>query len=54
VGYHNDIISLPKELSRKGDVINIVLVLMHEDGLVLEEACMKAMEIHDHPRQQQV
>lgn len=47
VGFHNDIASLPKELCRRGDVINIVLILMHEHDLCLEDAYMMAMEIHD-------
>lgn len=47
IGYHNDFISLPKELSRKGDVVNLVLTVQHELGLSLEEAYWKALEIHD-------
>src|SRR6266511_5723932 len=27
IGWHNDIVSLPKELSRRGDVINLVITL---------------------------
>ncbi|KAF3910876.1 hypothetical protein ABW20_dc0106839 [Dactylellina cionopaga] len=47
VGYHNDFISLPKELARGGDVLNIVMVVQHEFQLGLDEACAKALEIHD-------
>lgn len=38
IGYHNDFISLPKELARKGDVMNLVLTVQHEFGLGLKEA----------------
>lgn len=47
IGYHNDFISLPKELSRKGDVINLIITVQHEFGLSLKEACRRALEIHD-------
>lgn len=47
VGYHNDIVSLPKELGRKGDVLNIIMTLQHEFGLNLKDAYAKSMEIHD-------
>jgi hypothetical protein len=47
IGYHNDFISLPKELHRKGDVINLVLVVKAELVLPLREAYLKALEIHD-------
>ncbi|MGS2739031.1 terpene synthase family protein [Sinomicrobium sp. M5D2P17] len=47
IGYHNDIVSLPKELCKRGDVVNIVPVLMHEHNLDLEDAYMMAMQIHD-------
>ncbi|WP_312301493.1 terpene synthase family protein [Chryseobacterium sp.] len=47
IGIHNDLISLPKELHRKGDTMNLVKVLQHEDQLSLQEAYMKALEIHD-------
>jgi hypothetical protein len=47
IGFHNDIISLPKELSRKGDVVNIVKVLQHEHNLPIKEAYMMAMQLHD-------
>lgn len=47
ISYHNDFISLPKELERKGGVINIVLVVKAAMGLPLREAYLKALEIHD-------
>ncbi|KAJ6437454.1 glycoside hydrolase family 76 [Purpureocillium lavendulum] len=47
IGYHNDFISLPKELSRKGDVVNIVISIQHELGLGLKDAYWKALEVHD-------
>lgn len=47
VGYHNDFVSLPKELARKGDVINLVMTIQSEMGLDLISAYKKSMEIHD-------
>lgn len=47
IGAHNDIISLPKELNRKGDVINIVKVMHHENNVSWEEAYRMAMDFHD-------
>lgn len=47
IGYHNDFISLPKELACQGDVVNLVLTVQHELGLSLKEAYWKALEIHD-------
>lgn len=47
IGLHNDIISLPKELNRKGDVINIVKVMHNENKVSWEEAYMMAMDFHD-------
>lgn len=47
IGIHNDIISLPKELQREGDTMNIVKVLQKENNLSLIDAYTKAMEIHD-------
>ncbi|MCY0968521.1 terpene synthase family protein [Chryseobacterium wangxinyae] len=47
IGIHNDIISLPKELMREGDTMNIVKVLQKENNLSLIDAYNKAMEIHD-------
>ncbi|MFF0145171.1 terpene synthase family protein [Amycolatopsis sulphurea] len=47
VAYHNDFISAFRELSRKGDVVNIVAVIAHERDLSLEDAWMDAMELHD-------
>ncbi|MCY0978291.1 hypothetical protein PGH12_02720 [Chryseobacterium wangxinyae] len=47
IGIHNDIISLPKELMREGNTMNIVKVLQKENNLSLIDAYKKAMEIHD-------
>lgn len=47
IGCHNDFISLPKELTRKGDVINIVKVMQHEHQVSLEEAYRMALDFHD-------
>jgi hypothetical protein len=47
IGYHNDFISLPKELARKGDVVNLVITVQHEFGLNLKDACREALRIHD-------
>ena len=47
IGYHNDFISLPKELARDGDVINLVITLMQERSLGLRAAYQKALEVHD-------
>lgn len=49
IGWHNDLISLPKELSRqdKGDVVNIVKVMQHTYQVPLEQAYHMAMELHE-------
>uniref|UniRef100_F4C2X7 Uncharacterized protein n=1 Tax=Sphingobacterium sp. (strain 21) TaxID=743722 RepID=F4C2X7_SPHS2 len=47
IGVHNDIISSPKELSRKGDVINIVKVIHNENNVSWEEAYKMALDYHD-------
>ncbi|KAF3123029.1 hypothetical protein TWF703_001047 [Orbilia oligospora] len=48
VGYHSDFISLPKELARGGDVMNLVMVVQNESQLSLEEeARARALEIHN-------
>lgn len=47
IGIHNDIISLPKELHRDGDTMNIVKVLQQENKLSLHDAYMMALEMHD-------
>lgn len=47
IAIHNDLISLPKELHREGDTLNLVKVLQQEYNISLEEAYMKALEIHD-------
>lgn len=48
IGYHNDFISLPKELARGGDVINLVMVVQREFRLsTLQQAWAKALYIHN-------
>lgn len=47
IGIHNDIISLPKELHREGDTMNIVKVMQHDHKLSLRDAYMKSIELHD-------
>lgn len=47
IGIHNDIISLPKELSREGDTMNLVKVLQQENNISLKEAYMRALDMHD-------
>ena len=47
VGYHNDFVSLPKELARGGDVMNLVISVEFEFGLGIEDAHRKALELHD-------
>lgn len=43
----NDFYTLPKELLRENDTINLVLVLKHEHNISLEEAHAEAMRIHN-------
>lgn len=47
IGIHNDIISLPKELHREGDTMNLVKVLQQEHKIPVNEAYMMALELHD-------
>lgn len=47
IGMHNDFISLPKELHREGDTMNIVKVMQHEHKIPLKEAYMMALKLHD-------
>ncbi|ATL48052.1 terpene synthase [Chitinophaga caeni] len=47
IGMHNDFISLPKELMRPGDTMNIVKVFQNEHKMPLEEAYMAALAHHD-------
>lgn len=47
IGIHNDITSLPKELHREEDTMNLVKVLQHEHKIPLKDAYMMAMEYHD-------
>ncbi|MFE0063268.1 hypothetical protein [Streptomyces sp. NPDC059003] len=47
--WQNDAFSLMKELARPaevGDVINLALVLQHERGLTLEDACTAMLEVY--------
>ncbi|WP_280276574.1 terpene synthase family protein [Nocardia wallacei] len=47
VGLHNDFYSFPRELTRHGDVINIVAVLAREHSICYEDAWYAAMELHN-------
>ncbi|MFD9010378.1 hypothetical protein [Streptomyces sp. NPDC059552] len=47
VGIHNDLTSLPKELARDGDVINLVLCLQHEKKISTDDAYLMALELHN-------
>jgi hypothetical protein len=47
IGIHNDFISLPKELYRQGDTMNIVKVMQQEHGVPLETAYHMALAHHD-------
>lgn len=47
IGIHNDIISLPKELHREGDTMNLIKVLQQEYKTSTKEAYMMALELHD-------
>lgn len=46
VGLANDIYTIEKEMA-KGEVNNMVLVLMHEENLNFEQALARAVELHD-------
>lgn len=46
VGLANDIYTVEKEMA-KGEVNNMVLVLMHEENLGFEDALRRAVELHD-------
>ncbi|MBA3545087.1 MAG: hypothetical protein H0T76_01245 [Nannocystis sp.] len=46
VGLANDIYTVEKEMA-KGEVNNMVLVLMHEENLGFEDAMRRAVELHD-------
>ncbi|SDR06844.1 hypothetical protein SAMN05421664_3383 [Chryseobacterium soldanellicola] len=47
IGIHNDIISLPKELHREEDTMNLVKVLQQEHKISTKDAYMMALELHD-------
>lgn len=47
IGIHNDLISLPKELHREEDTMNLVKVLQQEHGVSVQEAYGMALELHD-------
>lgn len=47
IAIHNDIISLPKELHREGDTLNLVKVLQQEYGISIQEAYTKTLELHN-------
>lgn len=46
VGLANDIYTVEKEMA-KGEVNNMVLVLMHEENLDFDDALRRAVELHD-------
>lgn len=46
IGIHNDIISLPKELSLEGDTMNLIKVLQQEKKISLTQAYTEALELH--------
>jgi hypothetical protein len=50
IGWHNDIVSLPKELSRQGDVINLVITLRDTHEVAIEDAYQMALNVHDERR----
>lgn len=47
IGIHNDFISLPKELHREEDTMNIIKVMKQEHKVSLTEAYMMALELHN-------
>ncbi|NIF05398.1 terpene synthase [Chryseobacterium sp. Tr-659] len=47
IGIHNDIISLPKELHREEDTMNLVKVFQKQNNSTLYEAYMAALALHD-------
>lgn len=47
IGMHNDFISLPKELHREGDTMNLVKVIQHQHNIPMKEAYMEALKLHD-------
>ncbi|NLR62434.1 terpene synthase [Chitinophaga polysaccharea] len=47
IGMHNDFISLPKELHREGDTMNLIKVIQHERKIPVSEAYMEALKTHD-------
>ncbi|WP_027380985.1 terpene synthase family protein [Chryseobacterium daeguense] len=47
IGIHNDIISLPKELHREGDTMNLVKVMQQEHNVSIKDAYNMTMELHD-------
>lgn len=47
IGWHNDFVSLGKEMSRRGDVANLVLVMRREHNVSIREAYSLAMAYHD-------
>lgn len=47
IGIHNDIISLPKELHREEDIMNLVKIMKQEHKVSLEEAYMMTLDVHN-------
>ena len=46
VGLANDIYTVEREFAR-GEVNNMIVVLMHEEGLTIEDAMTRTVELHD-------
>lgn len=46
VGLANDIYTVEREFAR-GEVNNMIMVLMHEESLTIEEAVIRTVELHD-------
>ncbi|WP_257667925.1 terpene synthase family protein [Parapedobacter tibetensis] len=47
IAWQNDFHSLPKELAKKTEVFNLILVLQQEHHISLAEACIEGLRIHN-------
>ncbi|MDR6403531.1 MULTISPECIES: terpene synthase family protein [Chryseobacterium] len=47
MSWQNDVYSVKKEIMRKGEVINLVLIIQHEQNISLDEAIQEVVRIHD-------
>ncbi|MCS3529142.1 hypothetical protein M2373_000503 [Chryseobacterium sp. JUb7] len=47
IGWQNDLYSIKKEIKKKGEVMNLVLNIMHTQKIPLEDAIAKALAFHD-------